>query len=275
MNCAWNKLLDVLPQRLRTEVDRLGREDMQELRLRINAPPELIFSDRFLLLNDRITMQDLSFVVNSASRYSPWAAGSIAKGYISISGGHRIGICGDVVCRNGTIGGIQTVTSLCIRVARDFVGIADKGISATDSILIVGAPGWGKTTLLRDLIRKVSISRTTAVVDERGELFTENISTSGRIDILKGCTKAQGIEILLRTMGPEYIAVDEITAEEDAYAVLQAANCGVKLLATCHGSSIEDLKQRNVYRILMERNVFRSIFLLKQNKSYIVERIHA
>lgn len=275
MMCAWNKLLGILPLRIRAEVDKLGKDEMQELRLRINAPPELILGDRQLWLEAMIEEKDLSFVLNTASRYSPWAAGTMAKGFLSVSGGHRIGICGEVICKNGSVSGIQTVRSLCIRVARDYEGIARSIDAAYDSILIVGAPGWGKTTLLRDLIRQLSQSKIVAVVDERGELFPEGFPIGRQVDILTGCSKVQGIEMLLRTMGPQYIAVDEITAEEDCQAIIRAANCGVQLLATCHGTSLRDLNERYVYRRLMEKQIFHTVLLLNKDKSYIVERMTA
>lgn len=275
MMCAWNKLLGILPQRLRAEVDRLGKDELEELRLRINAPPQLVLRSRQIWLDEITNEKDLSFVLNAASQYSPWAAGSITKGYLRVSGGHRIGICGDVIYKNGSVLGLQKVRSLCIRVARDYEGVAAGLQDVHSSILIIGAPGWGKTTLLRDLIRQISGKRIVAVVDERGELFPEGFLNGKQVDVLTGCEKVQGIEMLLRTMGPQYIAVDEITAEEDCRAIIQAANCGVHLLATCHGSSLQDLTERSVYRVLTEKNIFQTVLLLKKDKSYTVERMTA
>ena len=275
MNCAWDNLLGILPHRLRPEIDRLGKDDLQELRFRINAPPQLILHSGEIWLDDVTSEKDISFILNAASQYSPWSATTLTKGFIRVSGGHRIGVCGDVLCKEGTVLTIQKVRSLCIRVARDYTEIARGLQGIHDSVLIIGAPGWGKTTLLRDLIRKISDHQHVAVVDERGELFPEGFLKGKRMDVLTGCTKAQGIEMLLRTMGPQYIAVDEITAEEDCRAIVQAANCGVHLLATCHGSSSQDLTHGSVYRMLSERHIFQTILLLKKDKSYTVERMAA
>ena len=273
MTCAWKELLAVLPTWMRKDVNDLGADSMQELRLRINAPPELVCRKETRWLERPIAEEDLHYTINAASRYSPWAASSSARGYITISGGHRMGICGEAVVQGGTVTGIKNVSSLCIRVARDFPGIAAEMEGTTGSILILGAPGWGKTTLLRDLIRQLEKMERICVVDERGELFPEGISRGTRVDVLSGCSKGKGIPRLLQTMGPSCIAVDEITAQEDTFALLQAANCGVRLLATAHGASISDFRQRSIYRPLIENGVFDILLVLRKDKTYTMERM--
>ncbi len=272
MMCAWKELLAILPQWMRPEVDALGRDSLQELRLRLHAPPELVTAKGITDLNASTDREDLQFVINAASRYSPWAAETMAQGYLTAPGGHRIGICGDAVCHSGTVSTLRRITSLCIRVARDIPGAA-KGISVSGSLLIVGAPGWGKTTLLRDLARQISQTETVAVVDEREELFPEGFQRGKRMDVLSGSPKAEGISQLLRTMGPQWIALDEITAEEDARALLYGANCGVKLLATAHASSMEELRSRRVYRPILDANILDSILLLNRDKQWCRERV--
>ena len=168
--------------------------------------------------------------------------------------------------------GIRENSSLCIRVARDFPGIARRAADAPGSILRLGAPGWGKTTLLRDLIRQIGEKQCVSVVDERGELFPEGLERGKKTDVLTGCPKSPGIDMVLRTMGPDCIAVDEITAEADARALLRAANCGVRLLATAHGTSAADMRRRSVYRPLAESGVFQTILILRQDKSFRAER---
>jgi len=273
MMCAWKELLSILPQRLRQDVDRLGKESMQELRLRINAPPELVLGGKSLWLSGMTGREEVSFVVNTASRYSPWTAETAAQGYITAPGGHRIGLCGEVVCRQGRVEGMREIHSLCIRVARDFPGIGSEVGSLPGSVLILGAPGWGKTTLLRDLIRRRSEREPVSVVDERGELFPTGFSRGKRTDILTGCPKPAGVEMALRTMGPGCIAVDEITAEADCAALLHAANCGVHLLATAHGVSSRDYRSRSAYRALASQGVFDTLILLRKDKTYHVERM--
>ena len=274
MRCAWNELLCLLPQWMRTDVDRLGKNTLQELRLRKGLPPALIRTDGIVYLDRKVKQEDIQFCINAASQYSPWTTASISQGYLSTAGGHRIGLCGEVVRKQGQPETMRNIRSLCIRVARDIPGIG-RGIPVDRSILILGAPGWGKTTLLRDIIRcRSEGGMQVAVVDERGELFPSEAFPIGNCtDILTGCPKEAGIHMLLRTMGPTCIAVDEITQPEDCAALIRAAGCGVLLLATAHAADIEDLRRRNVYKPLLESGIFTDIILLRPDKSWHMERV--
>jgi len=272
MQCAWKELLSILPSWMRAEVDRQGKTGLQELRLRLGLRPELVMAQGNRFLSREVGQEELNFCVNAASRYSPWAAATIARGFLTAPGGHRMGLCGEAVCQNGQMTGIRNVTSLCIRVARDFPGIAE-GIP-TGSVLLLGAPGWGKTTLLRDLIRRRSdTGNAVAVVDERGEMFPVGFARGKRTDVLTGCSKAQGIPALLRTMGPSCLAVDEITEEADTLALLNAHGCGVSLLATAHASSMEDFRSRRVYEPLLRHKVFHTAVVLRSDKTWVLERM--
>lgn len=273
MMCAWKELLNLLPPGMRREVDTLGRDRMQELRLRCNAPPVMLADGQYLHLTGTVSQEELNYVVNAASRYSPWAAVSTASGYITAKGGHRIGLCGEVVCRNGSVEGFRRIRSLCIRIARDFPGIAEGIPAGKGSMLILGAPGWGKTTLLRDLIRQISKRESIGVVDEREELFPEGMDAGVHTDILRGCPKAAGVDMLLRTMSPGVIAVDEITEPDDCRCLIRSANCGVRLLATAHASSVQEFRKRPVYRQMWEDNLFETLVVLRRDKSYTVERM--
>lgn len=275
MRCAWKELLDILPKWMITDVDALGRSSLQELRLRLDAPPELVSCDSVRRLGRQVSSEDLSYCVNAASRYSPWAAATIAQGFLTVSGGHRIGLCGEAVLKNKEITGIRKVTSLCIRVARDFPGIGSSAAGLRGSMLILGAPGRGKTTLLRDIARQISEKSTVAVVDERGEIFPPGFVRGDRMDVLTGVPKAGGVEMVLRTMGPEWIAVDEITAEEDCRSLLQAQGCGVRLLATAHAGSLDEFRVRPIYKALLDNHVFDYLLILHSDKSYGTERIHS
>lgn len=274
MTCAWESLLGILPQWLRSDVDRQGRNKMQELRLRLGQPPELVLCGKSLWLNRSIDQDDLNFCVNTASQYSPWAVQSVQQGYITAPGGHRIGICGEAVLQNGMLQGIRKPESLCIRVARDFPGIGEIPSRLEGNILLVGPPGCGKTTLLRDMARQISQREPVSVVDERGELFPPGLFEGGqRLDVLRRCPKKEGILLALRTMGPETIVVDEITAREDCEALTEAGWCGVRLLATVHAGSLKDLRTRALYRPLWENQLFHHVLILDREKNWHEERM--
>lgn len=273
MICAWKELLAILPVHLRQDVDRLGKHTAQELRLRLGKPSSIVVSERTIPVGRAVTVDDLNFVVNAACRYSPWTAESAANGYLTAHGGHRIGICGDVLVKNGMMTGFRSMRSLNIRIARDFPGIAKPLASISGNLLILGRPGSGKTTLLRDLIRQRSEQETVAVVDERGELFPKGISTGEATDIITGCSKPHGVDALLRAMGPDTIAVDEITAASDCDALIQAGWCGVRLLATLHATSIQDLRCRKVYKPILDSGLFETLVILRSDKTFRTERM--
>ncbi len=279
MTCAWQAYLNLLPPWLRQQVDKYDKT-LLELRLRVEQPPELILRDTEICLNRKIDTDDLRYCINAASQYSPWCAGTIADGYITAQGGHRVGICGEAVISNGTMTGIQTSTSLCIRAARDFPGISKNLLKHNDSILIIGRPGSGKTTLLRDIIRQRSEENTGAicVVDERREIFPMYngkycFSPGRHTDILSAANKSAAINSVLRNMSPHTIAMDEITAKQDCDALLHAGWCGVCLLATAHAGSKKDLFSRPIYRPIIDSGLFDTLIILQSDKSWYAERM--
>lgn len=263
----WNKteLLAILPQRLRTE----NFEDVTEVRLRLDKPPRLMTMTGVRDLPGPIDENDLNFSLNAASRYSPWNAETLRDGYLTAPGGHRIGVCGE-----GAGEGFRRITSLCIRIARDVSGIA-KGLPTDGSLLLLGPPGSGKTTLLRDLIREVSMESAVSVVDERQELFPAGFLTGENADILLGVPKPRGIDMVLRAMGPQVIAMDEITSEADCAALTRAAWCGVRLLATAHAASVSDLFSRTVYRPLVETGLFSKAVVLDKHRIWHIEEVRS
>lgn len=281
MLCAWDAFINLLPVSIRNDVDKLGRMALQEVRLRIGLPPELILKNRSIVLDKPVRPEDLQHCVNFASRYSPWTTGTIGHGYITAPGGHRIGVLGRYACEQGRCLSLQTPAMLCLRVARDFDGIASDAADIDGSILIIGKPGCGKTTLLRDLIRQRSNRHAGAisVVDEKEEIFPRHNNNlcfpPGRhTDVVSGCRKEEGIEMALRNMTPSIIAVDEITAAEDCAAILHAGWCGVDLYATAHAGSLGDLLNRPVYKPITQIGLFQTILIMQPDKSWHMERIN-
>ena len=274
MKTLHDQLRTILPQRIRPLLPAEEIGNLTEIRLRIGQPMMLTYLQRQASVGEPITTEDLSFVVNTACRYSPWNARSIHQGYLTAPGGHRIGLCGEAAGD-----GLRTVTSLCIRVAKDLHGISGRN-PVQDSILILGAPGSGKTTLLRDYIRRISGSPmgSVCVVDERGEIFPFSggkmcFDPGNGTDVMTGRSKAEGIDCVIRAMGPKWIAVDEITRPADCDALVQALWCGVKVVATAHAASVRDLFSRPVYRPIVDSGVFSTAVVLHTDKSYHLERI--
>ena len=281
MKCAWQAYLNLLPHWMRLEVDQYGKDALQQLHMRAGLCPIMHLGRETRKLDRSVTKEDISFVINAASEYSPWAAKTLAKGYLTAQGGHRIGVCGIATIADGAMRGITLPTSLCLRVARDIEGISPGAADVINSILIIGPPGSGKTTLLRDLIRtKSNIGQgSIAVVDEREELFPLHkgqacFITGENTDILSGCSKSEGIEAVLRSMNPSWIAVDEITQKADCDALLQAGWCGVNLMATAHAGSLQDFLTRPVYKPIVDCKLFSTVLVLRRDKTWKMERIY-
>ena len=276
MICAWQELLDVLPSWIRSELKQINYKSITDIRLFLGQYPAIHGGKSVLFLSKRICEDDLKFCINTASAYSPWAASTIREGYLTAPGGHRMGICGTGVLKEREITGIREPTSICIRVAKDYPGIADQIPEFSGSILILGPPGSGKTTLLRDLIRH--LKEPICVVDEKGELFPRN--SSGFIfdsgiytHILTAIPKEQGIWLSLRNLGPKRIALDEITAPDDCVAFQRCLWSGVQFITTIHASGIKELYARPDMKSLLEQGVFEQIIVMRQDRSWYMERI--
>lgn len=271
---------DLLPAWMRGPLERLPQVEQamaEEIRLRAGQPMTVVVPVGEVPIPgaDRpIRPGDLSLVLEVATRASAHTAlDRVRNGFVTAQGGHRIGLCGSVVLREGTAYNLRQLSSLCIRVARQVPGAASPIVDAlrtaggVESTLILSPPGGGKTTLLRDLIRALSVGEggpalRVGVADERGELAAlwegmPQLDVGPHTDVLDGGPKAEGLMMLLRGMGPQVLAADEITAPADIAALEAAANCGVALLATAHARDETDLRRRSLYRTLLDRGIFR------------------
>ena len=282
---AYQQAAGALPPPLRQRALTLSLERQaraEELRLRVGRPMSVVLSgEEQPLGGPPVESRELEQVVEIASRASLHAVlDQVRRGYLTMAGGHRIGLCGTAVTRGGELHSLSRFSSLNIRVARPVRGAADPVLASVGpdgqpvSTLILAPPGLGKTTLLRDLIRQVSDGRgchplRVAVADERGEVAglyqgRAQLDVGSRTDVLEGCPKAQGLMLLLRSMNPQVLAADEITAPEDVAALRSAVGCGVVLLATAHGDTREDLERRALYRPLLEEHLFRRLVRIRQ-----------
>lgn len=284
----WLEVTALLPPLLREGARRLDEPRQaraEELRLRAGRPMAAVFphGEEYIPGAPAVTPSDLELVLEIATRASIHTAqAQISSGFFTVRGGHRIGICGSGVTENGQIRNLRSISSLAIRVAREVPGAARPVLDKLwqerrfQSTLVVSPPGGGKTTLLRDLIRRISDgdgcpALRVGVADERGELAAmregeAQFDVGSRTDVMDACPKEKGLLMLLRGMNPQVLAADEITAPEDCRALEVAANCGVALLCSAHGVDLEDLKTRPLYRDLLDRRIFRCLVVIRRTE---------
>lgn len=272
----------LLPEIYRQQLHPQDWEGIEEIRFGSGRPMRLRYGSIEREFWPQLQSHAVGEILQRACHHSAYAyTESIRKGYVTIEGGHRIGICGFGVLEDGMVRTIKDPSSLNVRIARQVPGCAELLVSRVQgSALLLGPPGSGKTTLLRDTVRLLSdkYRQVIGLADERGELSASDggvnqLDIGTRTDVLINIPKAEAVMMLLRTMSPAWIALDEITATEDIAAIEQASYCGVNLLATAHGNSMEDLRRRPLYRRLLETGVFRQVVILKNDKSYTIQEV--
>ena len=235
----------------------------EEIRIRVGQAPVIrSVGKEFKCDSERVTEKDISYILMNATNGSfHTSIDSIQNGFLSLPDGSRLGICGEGSVMNQKIYNFRHISSLCLRIACEQHGCADflfesyycNGFKNT---IIIAPPGVGKTTLLRECIRKLSNNGYyVGVADERGELSGMHqgklsFDLGDRTDVINGIDKPHAASMLLRTMSPDIIAMDEITSIRDLPAIIEAMGCGVSLLATIHGNDVKDLNKPTIADII-------------------------
>lgn len=295
-----DRILNVLPRSIRVllKQEELEYEHLQEIKLRVEKPLLLLYRGGELILERQrgqpyyVTKEDVREMMEYVSNYSLYAyEEEMKQGFITIEGGHRIGMTGQAIVERGKVKNLKHISSINMRLSHEIIGCADKVFPYITNnrnlyhTLIVSPPRCGKTTLLRDMIRQISSGNaylngmSVGVVDERSEIGGSYMGVAQndlgiRTDVLDGCPKAEGMIMLIRSMGPQVIAVDEIGGAEDIGAIAYAMHCGCKMLATVHGQSIEELRRKPVLeQVIKEKRFERYILLSNERKTGQVVRI--
>lgn len=236
---------------------------LTELRLRRDKPLYFAINGIYKKLSEEYTVsgEDISYILSAATKSSLYAYNSsILEGYISYDGGIRIGLSGEGVLKNGTLSAVKNINSLCIRLPH-FVTINDSRLNSLiddfDNTLIISKPGYGKTTLLRYMIKRLSDKGyNVLVLDERGELSGASqgkfyVDLGECCDVALGIPKLKAYESQVRSMRPDIIASDEIFGESEVDCIADCVRCGVKVIATLHGSALDTVNRMNIYDRLL------------------------
>lgn len=304
----------LLPQELKRLLEGLPAEikaSLEEIRIRENRPLEIAYRGQFKFIaadgsmrqqaDDacKPTAEQCRKLLERITNYSLYTMEEeLRRGYITVSGGHRIGLAGRTILDGGVVRGIRDIGGFNIRIAREVIGAAshllpkllDRTRGVIGSTLILAPPQQGKTTLIRDIARAVSygigsggevgsgIGKKVGIVDERSEIAAcvrgiPTFDVGPRTDVMDACPKAEGMMMLLRSMSPEVLIVDEIGRPEDAEAIREASHAGVSVVATAHAYDIQDAWGRPELYKLIHEEAFTHVVELKRSQDGIMHRI--
>lgn len=291
-NRKKQEILCVLAKSLRglVETEVTDFSCLQEIRIRTGKPLMVLLRNEERILPSseykkrEVTREEMRETMDYVSHYSLYAyEQEMKQGFLTIEGGHRVGVAGEVILEQNKVKNIRYISSVNIRVAHEIIGCGDAVLKyiihdgAMCHTLIISPPGCGKTTLIRDIIRQLSDGSpympgcTVGVVDERSELggCCHGVAQNHlgiRTDILDCCPKAEGMMMLIRSMAPKVLAVDEIGTREDVRAVEYAMQCGCRLLASAHGTDLEEILARPDLGALVHKKRFDRIVVLENRK---------
>jgi stage III sporulation protein AA len=269
---AIDKVLFCLPERERGVLASffsglVNRKKVTELRFRANAPASVTYEERNVsVFGGReivLSEADMRSLFSRLCEESVHTYGStMNEGYVTLSGGLRIGVCGKAVSDGTSVKNLREISSVAVRIPQAITGVSAEILplimkgQRIYSALFYALPGAGKTTLIRDIAAKLGAKRRVAVVDSRGEIYMREMFSRSLCDFLEGYPKGAGIEIATRTLSPEVIICDEI-GDGEAEKILASQNTGVPLIATAHGGALCALMQRPGIKKLYEAGVFR------------------
>lgn len=291
MNENFLEVVDKLQDELKVLLSKLDigfQTNVQEIRIRANNPIVIKCMGENYYVNKFgnavkhcgddlyiVSEEQINLSFKRMCDYSIYAyQDQINNGFITLKGGHRVGICGTTIEKNNEIINITKITSLNVRICHFISHVADELINSLlkeklRSILICGCPGSGKTTLLRDLVNQIASGKlgkfyNISVMDERFEIAYGFLSCP--IDVFGGCKKSKGMMMALRTMSPDIIVCDEIGTNQEVEAISNALNSGVKFIATIHAESEHDVYKKNQVQKLLSLGVFDSIVILDSSE---------
>ena len=302
-------VLYMFPESMRRRWECTARyaDRLQEIRLRVNVPAAVLIDNKewFVDVEGQLVdmppygaesrAEELELVLKHLCQYSVYAfADEIRQGFLTIQGGHRVGLSGQVILEGSDrVRNLKYIRYLNIRMAHEVKGVSDSILPCIYdesgqilNTLLISPPGCGKTTMLRDIIRNLSDGTkygkgvNVSVVDERSEIAGSYLGIAQndvgmRTDVLDGCPKREGMMMLIRAMAPQVLAVDELGNEEDIQALRMASGCGCKLIATVHGSSLEEIKHKNyMCNVIKDRLFDRYLVLTKRNGRCEVEGVY-
>ena len=281
-------VLDYLAENIKNEIKKYisNVQDIEEIRLRTNKPIILKNSSGNNLLIHIVSKEELLETFQKVCEQSIYSyQKQICEGFITIKGGHRVGVTGSCVIENGKIININYISSLNFRIAREKKDVSNNILNYilnendVNNTLIISKPGCGKTTILRDLVRKISTKKTCGIVDERGEIAAmykgEPQNDIGILsDVMDNCTKSDGMKMLIRSMSPEVIVCDEIGSKQDIEAINYAMCSGVKGIFTAHGNSLEEIKLNEQIKELLEKYIVQIIIILDDKKRGEIKNIY-
>lgn len=249
------QLLSHLPQKFATLLERKDFTDLREIRFRAGQKPILYYGNKALPFGTLLTSTEISECLECFCKSSVYAyLNEIKNGFITLSGGHRVGISGECTVKGGEITNIHTVYGINIRIAKQFVGCSSDLMpyilknTIVQNTIIIAPPACGKTTMLRDIARYLSHKMKVTVIDERDEICAlyngiSNFSIGPQTDVLSKAPKSQGTLMALRSLSPDVIITDEVGADEDIYALRKALGAGCKIITSIHGYNTESIKK--------------------------------